>query len=362
MTFGQNLLDTIAVLIGFIAVMLLLSLLNTALVQATQAIIRLRGRNLQNGIRTLMYIVQGENKKHKDWATDILNARNLSIKITHKFKNKFTSWIAGSAVSYIDPKELPNVLDSLKKDIGEKSIEELKSGISKYWERVEKYMEKRFLFLIRLLSISMAVLIAFYFQVSTPDLLHKLSIDPDLREKYVTLALNMDDKMEAELSEVLKYQDVSGLALQRLEARYPKLKEKLEEVSGIGKDKNSLIEELRMVLEDDVSDAIGIIKSYEEILDELYKEKMEKNLEQARNAMQMVGKFNIRPWQYGTGFYYRKGKIQSENIVGILFTAVLLSFGASFWYNRLREVLKLRDVLSRITKPKGNNNTREGRH
>ena len=61
MTFGQNLLDIIAVLIGFIAVMLLLSLLNTALVQATQAIIRMRGRNLKNGIRTFMYIVQGEN-------------------------------------------------------------------------------------------------------------------------------------------------------------------------------------------------------------------------------------------------------------------------------------------------------------
>lgn len=343
MTFGQNLLDTIGVLIGFISVMLLLSLLVTALVQATQSTIHLRARNLKKGIHALIdNILGGETKMNKEKAANILNARNLAI-------------MKRSPVSYIDIKELKKAIGYAKLGLKDEQIKKLKSGINEIWVRLEKQLDKRFLFLIRLITIAWAVIIAFYFQISAPDLLHKLSIDPNLREQYVAAALNLTDEVGAKLIETKEYQDVSEEAILRLEKQYPELKENLEEVSGVGKDKDALLEELENVLEDEVTDNVGILKSYEEILDELYQEKRERNLEQVRAVTEMLGRFNINPWQYGTKFYFKEGILQWKNIIGILFTAVLLSFGAPFWFERLKDVIKLKDTLSKGIKPEEKN-------
>ena len=50
-------LDILGVVIGFAVVMLLLSLLVTALVQATQHLLRLRARNFEYGLRALLSCV-----------------------------------------------------------------------------------------------------------------------------------------------------------------------------------------------------------------------------------------------------------------------------------------------------------------
>lgn len=345
----MTILDILGILTGFIAVMLLLSLIVTALVQATQATIRLRARNLKKGINSLIENILGESKDNKQMAAEILNAKNLAVMGRTKDPNKLTSRLKGSTVTYIDPKELPKAIDLSMLQLKKEQIDKLKSGINEIWERLELQMKKRFLLFARIIAIVWAVLVAFYFQVSAINLLNKLSVDPNLRAQYMTAATDITEEMGVRLEAIKDYQDVSELALMRLEKQYPELKESLEEVSGIGKDKDSLLEELIDVLEDEAPDAASIVESYEKILDDLYKEKTELNLEQARAIEEMLGRFSIYAWQYGTVFYIKEGSLQWNNIIGILITAILLSLGAPFWFERLKDVAKLKDTLTKVT-------------
>lgn len=352
MTIGQNLLDIIGVLIGFITVMLLLSLVITALVQTTQATIRLRARNLKKGIHVLINnVLGGKTKENKKKAANLLNARNLAVMSTAKDPNKLWSKLKGSQVSYIDIKELKKAIGYAKLELKNEQIKELKSGINEMWGRLEKQLNKRFLLFIRIISIAWAIIIAFYFQVSTPKLLSELSTDPNLRTQYLAEAIDLKNEMKERLGVITDYQDISEQALSRLEKKYPELKEKLEEASGIDKDKNLLLEELEIVLEDEKTNIAAIQESYEEILDELYMEQKKKNLEQVRAVTAILGRLNINPWQDELEFYYKEGTFQWDNIIGVLITAIFLTFGAPFWFSRLQEVLKLKDALSEGIKP-----------
>jgi hypothetical protein len=39
--------------------------------------------------------------------------------------------------------------------------------------------------------------------------------------------------------------------------------------------------------------------------------------------------------------------VQWGNVIGVLVTAILLSFGAPFWFERLKNVVKFKDALSK---------------
>jgi hypothetical protein len=63
---------------------------------------------------------------------------------------------------------------------------------------------------------------------------------------------------------------------------------------------------------------------------------------------------NITPWNRGMNYYYKTTNSRSPfhaiewaHIVGVLCTALLISLGAPFWYNRLRDAASLRDVLTK---------------
>ena len=55
---ASGLFDTLNIVLGFSVVMLLLSLVVTALAQATQHTVRLRAKNLRLGLRSLMRFVR----------------------------------------------------------------------------------------------------------------------------------------------------------------------------------------------------------------------------------------------------------------------------------------------------------------
>ena len=85
---------------------------------------------------------------------------------------------------------------------------------------------------------------------------------------------------------------------------------------------------------------------YAELLDELY-------LEELRVSVGRLGKLNIEPWGRGTEFYWTgSGKdrdINGANVVGVLIMAMLLTLGAPFWFQALRNLAGLRDLLAPVT-------------
>ncbi len=350
MNFGQGLFDIIGIAIGFIIIILLLSLVVTALVQATQAVIRLRARNLKRSIEALLDYVPKKytNKEKKELAAKILNSDSIAFIGKRKNPNNFWSKIKGPVVSYIKTVDLPKAFENIKIPLSKEQAIKVKVTFDKLYGQ----LNKRFLFIVRLITIGWAIIVAAYFQVSAPDLLRSLSVDSKLRATIAAEAEDIVSKVKENLEKISNWQEVSGKAIQRLGDKYPDLKDNLEEVSGTGDDKETLVEELDNVLADLNVDKSEIVNAYENILDELYEEKKEVALDQAYSAMDMLAKFNITGWSKGNDFYVLGGAVQWKNIIGIIFTAVLLTFGAPFWFERLQEVTKLKDMLSEGIKQK----------
>src|SRR5436853_3716912 len=111
--------NLIGIVLAFVTVMLLLSLVAMALVQLTQSLLRLRGRNLLVGIAAL---VASENKlhaslnapksprrlspkTHTDHAAEILNATTAAKLRPVDDPNSVLNVVRGPATSWAEPED-----------------------------------------------------------------------------------------------------------------------------------------------------------------------------------------------------------------------------------------------------------------
>ena len=75
--------------------------------------------------------------------------------------------------------------------------------------------------------------------------------------------------------------------------------------------------------------------------------------------------FELTPWRGDWEFYYAAAgevgtyprswyqRIEWNNVVGVLLTVLLLSLGAPFWFDMLKQVVNLKDTLERSTGREG---------
>ncbi|MGD8912510.1 MAG: hypothetical protein PVI97_15840 [Candidatus Thiodiazotropha sp.] len=334
--------DILGALIGFITVMLLLSMIITALVQATQSLLRLRGRNLLFGLATII----GESsddmswKSAKDKARMILNDSNAPVLLGRAGRDEKLGKLIGPQVSWLDPDQLKTILDNCPANLDT----EVKIKIHKRFAILDNVLRKRFLRNMRLWTILWALPVAFYFQVSAPAVFRDFLNDPELRAQALRMAPELQARTQATLDSQVSYEQVSVKALDKLAEQHPELRETLEEASGIGKNKVSIVDELAMVLDDNPQKA-AILAEYEAILDANYTEQLDAALEAIGVNVTDLRRFNIDPWSKRWTFYVNNGVPQWPNIVGVIMTMIFLSFGAPFWFNALKSFVNLRDAL-----------------
>jgi len=187
-------IDILGVLISFTAVILFLSLIVTSLSQFTQATFRLRGRNLKHNLTILLQHTLGDEHIARRDAGHLLRIADPTIpeykqEIVSR-SGRFFNAVKGPNVSWIDPKELPGLLDQLNVDLGQEKVKKLTGDFI----RMDPYLRKRFSFLMRTITFFWAFTLAFYFQLSAIDLLRDLSVNQPLREAYVAAAKNTLEK------------------------------------------------------------------------------------------------------------------------------------------------------------------------
>jgi hypothetical protein len=359
------LFDMLGILAAFIMVILLLSLIVTSLVQITQATFGIRGKNLHHAVSRMLTELQidqsGETRKEgkktaKKNANELMNAVPAALLTRSASTNPFFR-IWGSGVSWIEADEFEEAVDRKKHDLGLKDFQvtEIKEGFKK----IEKPMQKRLKRSMRYVTVGWAIAVAVCFQVSTPALLGRLSGDEELVGTVLASAESNYEDVEKAITRLKSYEDVAAQALEELEASHPDAGPDIEEAAGIGSTREEIVAELNDVLADDEM-RDEIVADYERRLDELVEENRLLAIHEASMAMQNLSLFGIEPWG-DASFYWSGGKPQIANIVGVAITAFLLSFGAPFWFDRLKEVAGLRDALKKLT-PKeqdGNANTRK---
>ena len=345
-TGGSTMLDAIGALIGFAGVMLLLSILVTAMVQATQDVLSLREKNLKRGLRLLLAHVA--KKEVSDLAegleTKILEKSNPLQKL-----NKSYFSVVGGTNTWIEKDELEKVLKEVTPD--DKEFPDVTSEVAisapKLFPRLEKRLSVRFAHFARIIAIVWAVLVAVLFQVDALDLLRRLSAEPEYRAR---LAEGVIDDAESLVARSASYGLISEDALEQLAENHPELRERIEEASGIGTDRDDIVGELALVMEGSPQ-SDTVIEEYGSLLKDRHAEHLKVALQDASEIVDRLAMFDIRPLGNGLAFYYRHGWL--GHWLGMAITATLLTFGAPFWFNTLSNLVSLRDVLAPKKDKKG---------
>lgn len=271
----------------------------------------------------------------KDIAEDILDLNSLmkkgKIKCLPKFMAPKASWVL--------KEELEILLREQSIRHTELTTEVIEKTMS-WFSRMEKGLSQRFNIIMRCITLACALLVAVVFQVSAPDILERLSRDPQYRAKAGLEAAKLVGKYETDYEELTKYEDVSAMALEELQKNNPDLQETIEEASGIGNTKEEVLKELSVVLTDHPQQK-KLVLEYEAILNNLHREGYEKASEMIEESVGTLALFDIAAFSHGAGFYW-----SIQNLFGILMTTILISLGAPFWFNTLRKLVALRDLLA----------------
>ncbi len=327
--------DILGIIIGFAAVMLLLSLLVTSASQLTQHLLGLRQKNLELGLEAVLNAIKNPEDDYQPEAVAkdaVQKAQHVMPERKHGVR-RLTAAISRPQCSELTPDEVGLLVTD---EIGEDQAEEAK----KNFPRSYKPMQRRFALIMRYWALAWAFVIAILFQVSTPELLSRLSTDPELRQRYEDQADLVLARASTSIDRLQRYQDVSADALAELERRHPDLGKLLEQASGIGKDRATIVRELSYVLEDVPDQRDALVQEYGEILDEQIREGLAVAKEEITGAVDLLSLYDVGIWSRGAAFY-----TSFEAWFGVLITAVLLTLGAPFWFNVLRGAQNMRDVL-----------------
>lgn len=293
---------------------------------------------------------QGSDTKDKYDPVALAKAVLESNGLMNPEKTNWLSKMILPKTSWILKDELEIILHD-NKDICAGTIEKVMS----WYSRMERGLSQSFGTVTRYVAIVCALIVACVFQVSAPDVLKRLSTDSRYRAEAEMTAASLLNKYEGKdlLGIEIMYENVSAKALEQLQGQHPDLEETLEEVSGIGRSKADILNELSIVLEDNPQRE-NLVKEYESILVDLHNKGYEQSVKMMEEAVGALALFDIVLFSGGAAFYWN-----IQNVLGILMTTVLISLGAPFWFNTLQNLVNLRDTLAPKKNKKAGNQASE---
>jgi len=362
---STSLFEILSIMIAFVSIILLLSLIVTSLVQFVQHALGIRPKYLSRELESFLAKMQ-DDKKNKlsnkidktGILKDAVGFQTVEDKIKDKIKDKTCSWtvknlwhrplaaIEHKGIDAIDQETLFNTVCNLKE--GTPAYKTAKDYFERQYghfqDRAKAYIKQE----IRLVAFIIAFGVALVFQVDGFELLRELSIDITRREQIVAYADTLISEAGNHLEMEVDYVAFSDKALEELQRRHPDLSETLEEASGFGNSKTSIVNEVKLILEDVPGDHQAIIDEYEEILSSYHQQEAKEALGRAKAYTDQLALFDIVPFKNGFGYYF-----SFMHLVGILFTTILLSLGAPFWFETLGRLIQFKKIL----KPKKANDS-----
>lgn len=401
------LIDILGALIGFAAVMTALGLLVTAVVQGIIYVSQLRVRNLRHGLARLLEIADNQAlepslvEDYRDYAAKLLamqetkkivmnlrkeevplNARApaekeyakalLAFNKAKKAKKALTELrgkklhdeelrdkeLSDQEISQEQRKPFKQIADRIlnlnclvkkgKTWIQREELEMLlvestefeNENIDKamqWFTRMERWLSARFQRCVRCITLICALVVAFIFQVSSPELLKSLSVNPKMRIEAAQAIQKRISSGEKEDSYEESLKKAADLALKQLQEKNPD-NERLEQVSAVGDQIKGYVNELSLVLRGD-ENRDNLANDYEKMILSNVRKMVVSQADEV--IVENLTLIDITPLSRGWSYY-----INLSNLLGMLMTAVLLNFGAPFWYNTLHNLMSLRDALA----------------
>lgn len=352
------LLNVLGVLIGFATVMLLLSLVVTGLVQAVLVVAGFRRRNLLWGLeRLLRSALKLNEQQSRDGARKVIETIITGTTVTDPnaasqnpagVKAAIHGWLSrlwNPAPTWIKPEEIVQRL----KDAGQ-TVEApaTVAEVEGRFKQSEDYLCKRFAYHVRFVTVPIAFVIAAAFQLSSIELIERLSKDAEFRQSLVAEgeALVAQSAPTAPTATAVArtphHQDVASSALETLRKNHPKLADQLKDVQGVGYDREAVIGEVEDALAElPNAQRDVVVNEYEKLVDDAYRKAIDTAAKDVGGAYAKLTSLKVDLWPRGWAFF---GNL--TNILGVAITGVLLTFGAPFWFEMLGQLLRLKDVMT----------------
>lgn len=324
--------DYLGIAVAYIYVILLFSLIVTALAQATQAWLSLRAKNLQEGLRNVFYNLR-KDKSVDESMTNSLNVLTAAdcnpLALQDKAANE-------SATTWIAPEEFEQLL------VNTDLTDEQKVVANERFQKLDPWLSNKFTLQMRKVSIVWAALLAAIFQLDTFALISRISIDDEYRSALIAAAERRVKEQDAieETSEPLELAAAS--ALETLAEEKADYREVLETLSGVGDTREELLREADMLFSS-LKGGDKLESRYVELIEERLEEQEEAAKEALARELEEVRALDfkvIEGWQ-SLSYWFTPSAF-----MGGLVTIIFLTFGAPFWFDMLRNVIALRDLFS----------------
>lgn len=352
--------DLLGVLVGFATIMLFLSLIVTAMVQATIAMVGLRVRNLQTGLEEALRSggipPQVGSTTRAALAKQILVESAMPIGTTPRHDVAEKPRRFSPMPTWLDPDDVPDLVSHAlgaahaKQPgvgaalLGNVDAAAIGKDVQTAFTRVHAYMNKRFASYVRLVTIAWAVLVAGAFQVSAPDLVKHLYQDAGYRTQVAAAGQTYVETHAAPAATPVSLEVAAHDAVADVIAVYPDLEQRLEDLNADADNIDGVEAELATLLKgyDQVDAVVRLHRAAtQRHLQALYQQ----SLDAAGASTDQLGALNITLWPHHWSFY-RCGGDALKNSLGVLITVIFLTFGAPFWYEQLKNLASLRDVMS----------------
>jgi hypothetical protein len=198
---------------------------------------------------------------------------------------------------------------------------------------------------MRVWTVLWALPVAFYFQVSAPALLSDFFTVPGLQNTALNTVFTGQNVPHVSQNRQVNFKEISGKALNTLAQVYPQHQAVFQKLMDEGQDKGDIVQALSLALKNN-PERQKLVAEYEQLFGTYSRAELDAALKTTGAATQQLSLLNIDPWREKWDFYVHDHKMRWNNWVGMLMTTILLSFGAPFWFNVLREMMNLRDSLT----------------
>ena len=295
--------------IAFVVVILAVSLVITLLNQAVVAIASFRGLHLRSGIEVLLEQIAPEAKAHvRDISNELLCHPLISDSTFHR-SNRFKLWQLATAIRVDEFKDILRRVASTKEAqhkwpglIAALQRNEVWDEVDLWFHKIMDRVSQRFTLSTRVVTCAWAVAIAFAAHLDSSTLFRDLSSNLEIRTRLLASA----DTMTAEAQRLVDAQNTNAAPIAELQRI-------LATTSQINTQLNS--------------PGLHLMPDYHQPAPGGW---------WAQDDLLPLMRSGIGGWDVNSHFF------------GVLFSAMLLSLGAPFWFNVLRQAASLRPIVANL--------------
>lgn len=342
-------LDQLDVAIGFATVMLGVSLMITTLTQALLAAMDLRGRNLRNGLKHLLEQVAPELKAQaKDLSERIVRHPLLSDSATGR-----GPWGRATAVTR---EELIPILDQVLKATGREGglssvATDQREALSRWFDAAMARTSQWFVMYSRWITVALAIVVAFSLHLDSLSVFQQLRADRETRARLLALSgtlLEQSPGVVAETERVrTRYVEVLRALLQAERGRFQDGAEVTDETHPASRSEaEDWVEDRARTPED----GVYLTAAFNSRLDDSLNTDLQRALDRFNSTRADLSSSGLSIFP-GKDHTYRDLDPAGSHFWGILASILLLSLGAPFWFNVLKNMSSLRTVVAQRAGP-----------